>query len=623
MQTTWMSTINHQLETPPTIRLTRTGRIVNENGEPTLTKLPFITPHHPYFQMEALEGEVTLITPSLLGITPAYDFLTNLHHLLLLSLPNQTYFSHYESNGTVTCTYTYSEKLLTNQLGMADEKDLYLKIAYYRWFLSRLFNGEAKISLHEGFSIEIQFPVNPFDPCGITPEDLKFLHLFMIYLLINDEKIEDLSVEEGVQNQERVRNHSYHNTPLKRKGRTITQREWALAIFNQLELLNQTLNILDETALSMIRQRTLNAAFSLTYLIHKREKEMGTVEAHLSLAKAYKKQAYEERFRLIGHENLELSTQILMKESIKKGLSVDVLDPTENFISLSQQGRLEYVKQATKTSKDNYVSVLMMENKLVTKKILEQGNIRVPKGGEFHDLNRAFHSVKEWSGQPLVIKPKSTNFGLGISIFQAGATEEDLKEALRLAFSYDQTVLVEEFISGKEYRFLVIDDEVVGVLHRVPANVVGDGVHTIVELTQQKNENPLRGKGYRTPLEKIQLDEQVELFLKQSQRTINDIPAQGEIVYLRKNSNISTGGDSIDFTDVMPTRFKELAVMATKVVGAKICGVDMMIEDEKDETSPYAIIELNFNPAIHIHSYPSVGVERNIAERILILLQFA
>ena len=73
----------------------------------------------------------------------------------------------------------------------------------------------------------------------------------------------------------------------------------------------------------------------------------------------------------------------------------------------------------------------------------------------------------------------------------------------------------------------------------------------------------------------------------------------------------------------MPTRFKELAVMATKVVGAKICGVDMMIEDEKDETSPYAIIELNFNPAIHIHSYPSVGVERNIAERILTLLQFA
>ena len=116
MQTTWMSTINHQLETPPMIRLTRTGRIVNENGEPTLTKLPFITPHHPYFQMEALEGEVTLITPSLLGITPAYDFLTNLHHLLLLSLPNQTYFSHYESNGTVTCTYTYSPLRFNSRL---------------------------------------------------------------------------------------------------------------------------------------------------------------------------------------------------------------------------------------------------------------------------------------------------------------------------------------------------------------------------------------------------------------------------------------------------------------------------------------------------------------------------
>ena len=145
---------------------------------------------------------------------------------------------------------------------------------------------------------------------------------------------------------------------------------------------------------------------------------------------------------------------------------------------------MEYVKQATKTSKDNYVSVLMMENKLVTKKILEQGAIRVPKGSEFHHLQDAYQSIGTFSGHPLVIKPKSTNFGLGISIFQTGATEEALKKALQLAFSHDQTVLVEEFIPGKEYRFLVIDDQVVGVLHRVPANVIGDGIHTIAELNK-------------------------------------------------------------------------------------------------------------------------------------------
>ncbi|MBM6838832.1 bifunctional glutamate--cysteine ligase GshA/glutathione synthetase GshB, partial [Clostridium saudiense] len=175
-------------------------------------------------------------------------------------------------------------------------------------------------------------------------------------------------------------------------------------------------------------------------------------------------------------------------------------------------------------------------------------------------------------------------------------------------------------IKGKEYRFLVVGDQVLGILHRVPANVVGDGISTISELVNLKNEDPLRGKGYKTPLENIILDKNAELFLKQRGIDFNYIPRVDEIVYLRENSNISTGGDSIDYTDDIPQRFKDIAVKATKAVEAKICGVDMMIEDYKDKDSSYAIIELNFNPAIHIHSYPYKGKERNIAVEILKLL---
>ena len=97
---------------------------------------------------------------------------------------------------------------------------------------------------------------------------------------------------------------------------------------------------------------------------------------------------------------------------------------------------------------------------------------------------------------------------------------------------------------------------------------------------------------------------------------------EGEEVFLRENSNISTGGDSIDFTDVIPNRFKEIAIKSAKSIGAKICGVDMVIEDYTDERSNYGIIELNFNPAIHIHSYPYEGKERNVAKDILNLLGF-
>ena len=157
-------------------------------------------------------------------------------------------------------------------------------------------------------------------------------------------------------------------------------------------------------------------------------------------------------------------------------------------------------------------------------------------------------------------------------------------------------------------------------MHRVPANVVGDGINSIEELVDIKNRSSLRGKGYKTPLEKIELDENARLFLKHKGLDFNYIPKKDEIVYLRENSNISTGGDSIDYTDDMPNKFKDLAIKSSKSIGANICGVDMMIEDFKDENSNYAIIELNFNPAIHIHSYPYIGKERNIAKEILNIL---
>ncbi|MBU3812633.1 MAG: bifunctional glutamate--cysteine ligase GshA/glutathione synthetase GshB, partial [Candidatus Niameybacter stercoravium] len=218
--------------------------------------------------------------------------------------------------------------------------------------------------------------------------------------------------------------------------------------------------------------------------------------------------------------------------------------------------------------------------------------------------------------------PKSTNFGKGISIFPEGTQVEDLESAFKEAFKHDNTVLVEEFIKGKEYRFLVIGEEVVGILHRVPANVVGDGVHTIKELVSLKNQDPLRGEGYRRPLEKIHLDETARLFLKAQGLDFESIPEEGICIYLRENSNISTGGDSIDYTDLICDYFKQLAVEASHAAGAKICGVDMMIENVADSNSSYAVIELNFNPAIHIHSYPYKGKERNIAQKILKLLGF-
>lgn len=464
--------------------------------------------------------------------------------------------------------------------------------------------------------------INPFDRAGISLNDLKFINLFIVYLLFKEEKDYQEYQEEALKNQHLIAKLGQHNIKLKRNGIEIDKKDYALDIVNEMKQLNDRLNLGLNQCINIAKDKINNSEKTNAFLLASMVSEKGYINTHMDLAKKYKTESYNCRYKFQGYENMELSTQILMKESIKNGIKVDVVDSKDNFIKLSNGDHIEYVKQATKTSADNYVSVLVMENKLVTKKVLAEHGIKVPNGDEYDNLENAMDNINKYVNKPIVIKPKSTNFGKGITIFKDGSSYDDILKAIKFAFEFDNLILIEEFIKGKEYRFLVIDDETVAILHRVPANVVGNSKNTIKELVEEKNKDSLRGIGYKTPLEKIKLDQSVNLFLKQYNMDENSVPAEGQTVYLRENSNISTGGDSIDYTDDIFDKYKKIAVDAAKAVNAKICGVDMMLENYKDPNSNYAIIELNFNPAIHIHSYPYVGTERNIAMKILKLLKF-
>ncbi len=325
-----------------------------------------------------------------------------------------------------------------------------------------------------------------------------------------------------------------------------------------------------------------------------------------------------------NYRGLELSTQILIHEALKRKIKVDVLDWHDNFVRLTGENKTEYIKQATQTSADTYIAPLIMENKNVTKAILEEHGIHVPSGKLYTDISKAFKSYEEFQKIDIAVKPNNTNFGIGISIMKQGFSMEEYKKSLKTAFENDSSVIIEEFIHGWEYRFLIIGERVIAVLHRVPANVTGDGIHNIEELVDIKNGDPLRGKGYKTPLEYISLGDMELEFLENQGKNAQYVPKKDEQVFLRKNSNISTGGDSIDFTDEVHAGYKEIAVRAAKAVGAKICGADIIIGDikAKPDENNYAIIELNFNPALHIHSYPYQGQNRHPEKALLDLLGF-
>ena len=460
--------------------------------------------------------------------------------------------------------------------------------------------------------------MNPYARLGINPEQVRFLQLFLMYMLWTEEKEDsDQWVAEGTTRNNKVAlEQPSHQTEFHQEGKEILEGMKQMLV--ELDWLDSLYLVEDALTQMDHPEQTLAAK------LYQEAQLSSQQEVAVALGHQYYKESHERPYQLAGFREMELSTQIFMFDAIQKGVQVKVLDESDQFLRLQFQDHVEYVKNANMTSKDSYIVPLIMENKTVTKKVLKETGFRVPGGAEFSSMEEAVKAYPRFADQAFVIKPKSTNYGLGITIFKEGADLEDYQAGLAIAFREDSSVLVEEFMPGTEYRFFVIDGEVQAIMLRVPANVIGDGIRTVKELVEEKNSDPLRGTNHRAPLELIQLGELEQLMLKEQGLTIESVPQANQIVYLRENSNISTGGDSIDMTDEFSEAYKKIAVSAVEALGAKISGIDLIIPDKEiDPTTDkkaYGIIEANFNPAMHMHVYPFAGKGRRLTMNVLKLL---
>lgn len=460
------------------------------------------------------------------------------------------------------------------------------------------------------------FDLNPFDNRGITQETLDTVHLFILALLWLDSSsaIDQDITEASKLNDKIALSHPLEKLPEDAPVESILSA--MQGIVDYFELSDYYQGLIDAIKNQIEHPEQTIAGRLLDEIDNLSLESFGQKQGQ-----AFHDYAWQAPYALKGYENMELSTQLLMFDAIQKGVHLEILDENDQFIKLWHGDHVEYVKNANMTGKDSYITPLIMENKVVTKKLLSKAGFPVPKGEEFADKAAALRYFSQIKDKAIVVKPKSTNFGLGISIFKESADLTAYQKALDIAFAEDDTVLIEEFISGTEYRFFVLDGKCEAVLLRVPANVVGDGKHTIAQLVEMKNQDPLRGRDHRSPLEIIDLGDVEKLMLKQQGYTPDDIPADGVRVDLRRNSNISTGGDSIDVTDIMPDDYKTLAAQMAGAVGAWVCGVDLIIPDKtlpaSKENPNCACIELNFNPAIYLHTYCHEGPGQALTPKII------
>ena len=460
------------------------------------------------------------------------------------------------------------------------------------------------------------FDLNPFERIGISQTTMDTVHLLLLAFLWLDapENVDQALAQGHALNEKIALSHPLEPLPSEAETQNIT---------TALDQLVQHFGLGDyhQGLVKQVKDAFADSSQTLAAQLLPHIKDKSLSDFALDKALAYHDYDWTAHYALKGYEEMELSTQMLLFDAIQKGLHFEILDEQDQFLKLWHKDHVEYVKNGNMTSKDNYVVPLAMANKTVTKKILADAGFPVPAGDEFTSLEQGLAYYPLIKGKQIVVKPKSTNFGLGISIFQEPASLDNYKKALEIAFAEDTAVLVEEFIPGTEYRFFILDGRCESVLLRVAANVVGDGKHTIRELVAQKNANPLRGRDHRSPLEIIKLGDIEQLMLTQQGYAPDDILPEGKKVNLRRNSNISTGGDSIDVTETIDSSYQELAAAMATSMGAWACGVDLIIPDKTQPASKekphFTCIELNFNPAMYIHTYCAEGPGQAITPKIL------
>ncbi len=311
------------------------------------------------------------------------------------------------------------------------------------------------------------------------------------------------------------------------------------------------------------------------------------------------------------------STGCIVDEAAKRGIPYIRL----NKQSLVQLGYGVHQKRirATIASTTSNIAVDIACDKEETKNLLEAAEVPVPKGVVIRS-EEGLNDAIERLGYPLVIKPIDGNHGKG-NTTNITNREQALK-AFEAAKYYGRNVIVEKFITGYDFRALVVNYKFICAALRTPAAVTGDGVNTIQYLINETNKDPRRGYGHEKVLTQITVDQFTQKMLDDLGYTLETIPARGEQVLLKPTANLSTGGTSTDVTDEVHPANIFMFERIARIIGLDICGIDIMVKDLRspiNETGG-AILEVNAAPGFRMHIDPSEGLPRNAAEPVVDML---
>jgi cyanophycin synthetase len=316
---------------------------------------------------------------------------------------------------------------------------------------------------------------------------------------------------------------------------------------------------------------------------------------------------------IFAAERLGPSTEALVNEARAREIPVTFIN--DQLIQLGY-GKNQRIISATMDNQTSCIGTDLVADKKMTKEVLQSQYIPVPTGAIVHTQTELEEQI-DLLGFPLVIKPRFGNHGRGITT--SINTKKKAIEAFHLAKKESSSIIVERFIEGSDFRFLVIDYKLVAVAKRVPAEIIGDGCSTIQELIDEVNRNPHRGTKHENILTSIKIDEITLSILEENELNLDRVLPKNKKLCLKHTANISTGGTALDVTETVHPHNVFLAERIARLVNLNICGIDIIAADIAEPMDEHnaAVLEVNAAPGIRMHLSPSMGKKRNVAKPIV------
>ena len=403
----------------------------------------------------------------------------------------------------------------------------------------------------------------------------------------------------------------------------IKEGTWMGHVIEHIALELQTLAGMD-TGFGRTRETTDKGVYHVVFSYQEAKAGIYTAKASVKIAQAlvdnvpYDLEEDIQNLREIReNERLGPSTGSIVDEAIRRKIPYIRLN-RHSLVQLGY-GVNQCRVQATIASTTSSIAVEIACDKEETKNLLEAAEISVPSGRIIYDEEDLQNTINK-IGYPIVTKPVNGNHGKGATTNIRNW--EDAVAGLKAAKVYGRAVICEKFITGRDFRVLVINYKFVAAALRTPAAVTGDGKHTIQQLIDIVNTDPRRGYGHEKVLTAIKIDDFTMDMLAKKDYTLDTVLKKNEELWLKPTANLSTGGTATDVTDFVHPTNVFMCERIARIIGLNICGIDIMADDLSVpiKENGGAVLEVNAAPGFRMHLDPTEGLPRNVAEPVIDML---